>query len=301
MTYSIVARDPASGQMGVAVQTFNLAVGAWVPWAEGGVGAVATQGLAERSYGTEGLQLMAAGRSPSESLTQLVVADPKREFRQVSMVDHRGRVATRTGDRCFPAAGSVVGEGFCTQANMMARDTVWGAMAEAYRSAAGDLADRLLAALQAAEAEGGDLRGRQSAALLVVDGKPTSIPIITLRVDHDPEPLAELRRLLRLQRAYTAEYAVPEIFEAGDEGAALQELQRIGEWAPNEPYLQYLRALHLAARFDRWEESREILSGLMEADLTWQEYLRREAQVDNFGVPGLGARLLETLDIEEDT
>lgn len=281
------------------MQTFNLAVGAWVPWAEGGVGAVATQALAERSYGTEGLALIDAGKSAGEALSELLAADPKREFRQVSIIDQRSEIATHTGERCFPEAGSVVGDGFCAQANMMANDSVWGAMAKAYRNSSGDLADRLLAALLAAEGEGGDLRGRQTAALLVVGPERTSIPLISLRVDHHPEPLAELARLLRLHRAYMAEYAIPERIEAGDEKTAYALTERIGEWAPDEPYLQYLRALHLAGRLDRWQEGREILAELIESGSTWREYLRREASVDNFGLPGLGKRLLDDLNIED--
>lgn len=300
MTYSIVARDPRSGQIGVAVQTFNLAVGTWVPWAEGGVGAVATQALAERSYGIEGLALLRSGSTASEALTNRLALDPKREYRQVSILDHHGEIATHTGARCFPEAGSAQGDGFCAQANMMARDTVWRAMAAAFQSSGGDLADRLLAALDAGQAEGGDLRGMQTAALLVVDRERTRIPLIDLRVDHDPSPLRQLRRLLRLQRAYTAEYAIAEHVEAGELASAYRLVRQIGEWAPDEPYLQYLRALHLAGWLDRWEEAVAILARLTRGSPKWTEYLRREAQVDNFGCAGLGARLLEALGIEED-
>ncbi len=297
MTYSIVARDPETGHMGVAVQTFNLAVGTWVPWAEGGVGAVATQALAERSYGTLGLDLIRGGKTAGEALTALLEVDPKREFRQVSIIDHQGAIATHTGDRCFPEAGSFVGDTFCTQANMMARDTVWEAMADAYETASGDLADRLLAALDAAQAEGGDMRGKQTVAMLVVDRERTPIPLVDLRVDHDPNPLQELRRLLRLHRAYTAEYAIPDYVEAGDTETAYKMLSQIGELAPDEPYLQYLRAMHLAGWLDRWDEALAILQPLIEESPVWGEYLQREAQVDNFGCPDLGTRLLDALDI----
>ena len=167
MTYSIVAQDPDTGQLGVAVQTFNLAVGTWVPWAEAGVGAVATQALAERSYGTLGLDLIRGGKTAGHALRALLAVDSKRDFRQVSIIDYQGHIATYTGNRCFPEAGSHVGETFCTQANMMAHDTVWDAMAGAYQSPDGDFGDRLLAALDAAQAEGGDMRGKQTAALLI--------------------------------------------------------------------------------------------------------------------------------------
>lgn len=297
MTYSIVARDDETGHMGVAVQTFNLATGTWVPWAEGGVGAVATQALAERSYGPLGLGLIRGGKTAGEALAALLAVDPKREFRQVSIIDHAGNIATHTGDCCMSEAGSFVGDSFCTQANMMARNTVWGAMAEAYQSTEGDLADRLLAALDAAQAEGGDVRGKQTAAMLIVSAEQPHIPLVDLRVDHDPEPLLELRRLLRLHRAYMAEYSIADMVEAGEVDAAYELLNKIAGWAPDEPYLQYLRAMHLAGRFDRWEEAMEILDGLIREMPMWGEYLRLEAGCDSFGCPGLGAGLLDALDI----
>jgi uncharacterized Ntn-hydrolase superfamily protein len=297
MTYSIVARDSETGQLGVAVQTFNLATGTWVTWAEGGVGAVATQALAERSYGILGLDLIRGGKTADEALTALLAIDPKGEFRQVSIIDHYGNISTHTGGRCFPEAGSFIGDSFCTQANMMASDTVWDAMAVAYQSADGDLAQRLLVALDAAQGEGGDIRGKQSAALLVVDRERTSIPLVDLRVDHDPHPLAELHRLLRLHRAYTAEYTIVDHAEAGDIETAYQMVRQIGEWAPDEPYLQYLCALHLAGHLDRWEEGVEMLRSLTSTSPVWEEYLRREATVDSFGSPGLGSRLCDALNI----
>ncbi|WP_119070863.1 DUF1028 domain-containing protein [Aggregatilinea lenta] len=296
MTYSIIARDPDTGQMGVAVQTFNFATGTWVPWAEGGVGAVATQALADRRYGFMGLDLMRGGLAAEAALRALLADDDGRDFRQVSMLDRHGGIATHTGARCFPHAGSYQGATFCTQANMMARGTVWGAMAAAFEAARGDLAERILAAMDAAQAEGGDLRGQQTAALLIVDREPVRVPLVDIRVDHHPRPLDELRRMLRLHRAYSAEGAVAEVVAAGDLNAAQTLLDRIGALAPDEPYLQYLRALHLAAWLDAEAEALDILRGLIAARPVWREYLAREAAVDNFGVAGLGARLLAALD-----
>lgn len=296
MTYSIVARDPQSGQMGVAVQTCNLAVGTWVPWAEAGVGAVATQAVAERTYGTLGLDLLRGGKSAAEALAALLAVDERREFRQVAMVSARGEVAVHTGRRCLPEAGAFVGDGFATQANMMARDTVWGAMGDAYRRASGDFPARLLAALGAAQAEGGDIRGRQTAALLVVGPEPEPFPLVDLRVDHHPQPVAELRRLFRLHRAYMAEYRIPGLIAAGDVAGATRLLDRIGEEAPEEAYLQYLRALHLGGRLGRWEEALAILRPLVAEAPLWREYLRRDAAVDHFDCPGAAARLLELLE-----
>lgn len=295
MTYSIVARDPQSGQLGVAVQTCNLAVGTWVPWAEAGIGAVATQAVAERSYGTLGLSLLRGQKSAGEALAALLAVDPRREFRQVALVDAAGEVAVHTGRRCLPATGHVLGDGFATQANMMARDTVWPAMATAYRDAQATFPERLLAALDAAQAEGGDIRGRQTAALLVVGADPNPFPLIDLRVDHHPQPLDELRRLFRLHRAYMAEYQIPDMIAAGDRDGARRLLEQIGEWAPEEGYLQYLRAMHLAGRLDQWDEALAILRPLVQQSPLWIEYLRRDAAVDHFDCPGAAARMLALL------
>jgi uncharacterized Ntn-hydrolase superfamily protein len=249
--------------------------------------------LAERTYGTSGLDLMRGGFTSSEALQALLAIDGKRDFRQVSMVDRQGRIATFTGKRCFPEAGSYVGETFCVQANMMLRSTVWQAMSEAFQKATGDLATRLLVALEAAQAEGGDMRGQQTAALLVVDSEPNPIPLIDLRVDHHPKPLIELRRLLRLHHAYMAEYAIPSLIEAGDHEqvtASIVQLRNSGE-----PYLEYLCALHLAGRLDKLDEAVRILENLISRQPVWLNYLEREAQVDNFGCPGLGTRLMTAL------
>ncbi|MFW6084742.1 MAG: DUF1028 domain-containing protein, partial [Gemmatimonadota bacterium] len=175
-TYSIVARDPDTGQLGVAVQSHWFSVGPIVPFAEAGVGAVATQSFVDPSYGPLGLELMKAGRPAPDALAGLVRADGNPEVRQVAMIDAEGRVAAHTGENAIIAAGHQVGENYSVQANMMERATVWPAMAEAFESTEGDLAARMLAALRAAQAEGGDIRGRQSAALLVVSGEPTGLP-----------------------------------------------------------------------------------------------------------------------------
>ncbi|HEX9082917.1 MAG TPA: DUF1028 domain-containing protein [Holophagaceae bacterium] len=205
-TYSIVARDAATGELGVAVQSHWFSVGASVPWAEAGVGAVATQSFTDPTYGALGLALMRAGKSAPEALKALLAADPDREVRQVAMVDAQGRAAAFTGTKCIQAAGDEVGEGFTVEANLMDRATVWPAMAKAFREAKGDLADRMLAALRAAQTQGGDLRGQQSAALLVVkaraSGQPWRDRLFDLRVEDHPDPLKELSRLVQLQRAY---------------------------------------------------------------------------------------------------
>ncbi len=219
-TYSIVARDPDTGEIGVAVQSHWFSVGQLVPWARAGVGAVATQSMVEPSYGPEGLDLMEAGASAAAALDQLLNKDASPQIRQVGMVDAAGSVATYTGDRCIAEAGGRMGNGYAVQANLMAKGTVPAAMAKAFEKARGPLAERMVAALEAAQAEGGDIRGRQSAALIVVPaeatGKPWEDVLVSLRVEDNPEPVKELKRLLRLQRGYEQMNAGDLAVEHGD-------------------------------------------------------------------------------------
>lgn len=203
-TYSIVARDPQTGQMGVAVQSHAFSVGSVVTWGEAGVGVVATQSLARPDYGPEGLILMRLGLPAPSALETLLRNDERREVRQVAMLDTKGNVAAHTGSLCIKPAGHLVGDNFSVQANLMRNDTIWGAMDRAYRAATGDLGERLLTALDAAEAAGGDVRGMQSAAILVVVGERGAQPwhgrLLELRVEDHPRPLEELRRLMQFKR-----------------------------------------------------------------------------------------------------
>jgi uncharacterized Ntn-hydrolase superfamily protein len=205
-TYSIVARDPATGQLGVAVQSHYFSVGSVVPWVEPGVGAVAMQSYLHLAYGPEALALMRAGKTAPEALAELIARDPDQDLRQVAVVDASGAVAAHTGSRCIEAAGHMVGDGYSTQANLMLNSSIWPAMARAYEAASGDLADRLMTALEAAGEAGGDLRGQQSAALVIVSGEhpqaPGSGKLFDLRVEDHTAPLVELRRLISLARAY---------------------------------------------------------------------------------------------------
>jgi uncharacterized Ntn-hydrolase superfamily protein len=205
MTYSIVARDPETGALGVGVQSHYFAAGAVVPWAEAGVGAVATQSVADPGYGPRGLALMRDGISASDALARLVADDELEMLRQVAMVDAEGRTGVHTGAGCVQAAGHTGAGPVSAQGNMLLRDGTWDAMLAAFSSSGGDLAERILSALDAAEANGGDVRGRQSAAILVVDGERSEVPWdhvqINLRVDDHPQPLTELRRLVEFSRA----------------------------------------------------------------------------------------------------
>lgn len=220
------------------MQSHWFSVGAIVPWAEAGVGAVATQSFVEPAYGPLGLELMRMGRSAGEALEALVSTDVDEAVRQVAMVDATGRVAAHTGGKAIDAAGHQVGDQYSVQANLMEHPTVWPAMARAYEAAEGDLADRLLAALEAAQAEGGDIRGRQSAAILVVRAEGTGKPWIDrkfdLRVEDHPDPVAELGRLVRLQRAYLNLNEGDEWVTKGEVDKAMEAYSRAMEIVPDE-------------------------------------------------------------------
>jgi uncharacterized Ntn-hydrolase superfamily protein len=267
MTYSIVARDPETGELGVAVQSRAFNTGAVVPWGEPGVGVVATQSYSEPSYGPLGLELLRAGKSPEETLAELVAADDAPAYRQVAILDAEGRVAVHVGEACMPAAGFAAGEGFSAQANMVDSERVWGSMAEVFEGSEGPLADRLLAALDAAEAAGGDWRGRQAGGILVVgaEGKPWEREV-DLRVDDHPDPLGELRRLLRLRHAYRAMREPPGPGE--EELEALSELDR--RWA----------RIFAATATGRIEEAREELQPLLDEEPRWTEFVRSLADRD---------------------
>jgi uncharacterized Ntn-hydrolase superfamily protein len=219
-TYSIVARDPDTGEIGAAVQSHWFSVGPLVIWAEAGVGAVATQSMVEPAYGPRGLELMKMGVDAMSAIEGLLNDDPHPDIRQVGMVDYRGNAVAHTGERCIAEAGHRVGRGYAVQANLMERSTVPEAMARAFEEAAGPLAERLLAALYAAEDEGGDIRGRQSAAVVVVSGDPTGNEwedrLVDLRVEDHPDPVNELRRLLNIHRGYEQMNAGDVAMEIGD-------------------------------------------------------------------------------------
>ena len=246
-TYSIVARDPETGELGAAVQSHWFSVGPLCIWARAGIGAVATQSVVEPAYGPNALEKLADGIGAQQALGELLAADPLQNVRQVAVLDARGGLSVHTGAACIDHAGHVTGATFSCQANMMARDTVPAAMAAAFEAAEGVLADRLLAALDAAEAEGGDVRGRQSAAMLVVpaDGEPWR-SAVDLRVEDAPVPLAELRRLLTLQRAYDLAGAADELMAAGRVEDAGALYRRAAALAPESDELLFWSGLALA-------------------------------------------------------
>jgi uncharacterized Ntn-hydrolase superfamily protein len=243
-TYSIVAYDPATGEHGAAVHSHWFSVGSLCIWARPGVGAVATQSVVEPAHGPHGLDRLAAGAAAADALDALLGADALAAVRQVAIVDAEGRVAVHTGADCIPCAGHVTGEHVSAQANMMARETVPTAMVAGFEAADGDLADRLIAALEAAEEEGGDVRGRQSAALLVVPPEGESWQgRFDLRVEDDPDPVLELRRLSRLARAYELAGQADELMASDRAGEAGPLYERAAALAPESHELLFWAGL----------------------------------------------------------
>ena len=277
-TFSIVARDPNTGELGVAVQSHWFSVGSVVPWAEAGVGAVATQSFVDPSYGILGLALMRSGRSAPDTLKGLLAADEGREVRQVAMIDAQGRVDAWTGKNDIQAAGHHVGKDYSVQANLMLNDKVWPAMAAAFEATKGDLAERMLAALDAAQAAGGDIRGRQSAALIVVTGKPTGQAwkdrVFDLRVDDSAEPLKELRRLVTLQRAYNHMNAGDLAVEKKDNEGALREYGAAEKLVPDNAEMIYWHAVALV-NMGRVDESLPLFKRVFAMDRNWIELTPR--------------------------
>ncbi len=277
-TYSIVAHDAKTGQLGVAVQSHWFNVGALCPWVEAGVGAIATQSMVKVSYGPQGLDLLRSGKSAQEALAIMLAQDAEKETRQVAIVDASGGVAVHTGKRCIAEAGHVAGDGFSVQANMMKNNTVWAAMANAFRQSGGDLAERMLAALQAAQAEGGDIRGKQSAAMLVAEGPHTDAPyehmLINLRVDDHEEPLVELERLLHIDRAYNFMNAGDELLAKGDLAGAMQQYTQGAALAPHIDELPFWQAATLVEN-GNLAEALPIFRTVFKGNPDWAVVLQR--------------------------
>ena len=284
-TYSIVARDSATGELGVAVQSHYFSVGSVVPWAEAGVGAVATQSLVLVDYGPLGLALMKQGMTAKQALDSLLAADPHREGRQVAMVDAHGNVAAYTGPACIPDAGDVQGDQFSCQANLMSNPGIWPAMKAAFEKAQGDLAERLVQALEAGEKAGGDIRGRQSAAIVVVkgeaSGKPWNDYLVNLRVEDHPKPLEELRRLLRLRRAYNFEDQGDAFTAEKKSAEAAQAYAAAMKLAPDLVELQFWAAVTLYTNGQE-PEARKLFREVFARESRWVDLVPRLARVGLF-------------------
>jgi uncharacterized Ntn-hydrolase superfamily protein len=277
-TFSIVARDPQTGEMGVAVQSHYFVVGPTVAWGEAGVGVVATQSLVDVSYGPLGLQLMKEGKTAQDALQALLSVDKGRDGRQVAMIDINGNVAVHTGAKSIAAAGHQSGENYSAQANLMANAQIWPAMAKAFESTKGELADRLLAALDAAQAAGGDIRGQQSAAMLIVAGKKTGNFFtdrpVDLRVDDSPHPLQELRRLLNIHKAYAHLSKADEFLEKKDLGAAQKEYDAAIQLYPDNDELPFWYALGVYKAGDQ-KSALDLFRKVFAKDRHWFELIDR--------------------------
>ena len=277
-TFSIVAKDSKTGLLGVAVQSHWFSDGSVVTWAEAGVGAVATQSMVEVSYGPLGLQLLRAGKTPQQALASLLASDEGRALRQVAMVDVSGQVAVHTGERCIAAAGHQAGSGYSVQANMMANDHIWPAMADAYEKAEGELAERMLAAMEAGQAAGGDIRGQQSAAILIVSDKSTGRPWadqrMELRVEDHPEPVKELRRLVQVHRAYELMNLGDERLASGQTEEALGAYKAAARLAPDMDELPFWEAVTMAD-IGRVEESLPLFRHVFALNPDWAVLVQR--------------------------
>ena len=272
-TYSIVAVDTVTGEIGAAVQSHWFSVGSIVIWAEAGVGAVATQSFVNPSFGPRGLSLLKSGMTSQQAVNSLLETDDGRDVRQLAIIDARGNAATHTGKGCIPDAGHITRKNYSIQANMMLNNRVWPAMEKAFHNATGPLAERMMAALEAAQAEGGDIRGQQSAALLVVrkesTGKIWEDRLVDLRVDDHPEPLKELRRLLKVHRAYEHMNAGDLALEKGDVDGALREYGAAEAMFPENLEMQYWHAVSLA-NIDRLDEALPVFKRVFAKDPNWK-------------------------------
>ncbi len=282
-TFSIVARDPITGEMAVGVQSHWFSVGTAVPWGQAGVGVVATQSFVNKAYGVKGLELMKQGKTASEALQILTEGDQAREVRQVAMIDTNSIVAAHTGNQCIDFANHIVGKNYSVQSNMMLNNTVCAAMAKAYDKSEGlPLAERVLAALNAAQKAGGDIRGKQSAALLVVAGRATDKPwddrLIDLRVDDHAQPLTELERLLKLFRAYEHMNKGDIAVELNDMPLAMEEYGEAMKMFPSNLEMQYWAAITLANNGET-KKAATMLQKIYIADPNWRELTKRLPKV----------------------
>jgi uncharacterized Ntn-hydrolase superfamily protein len=277
-TYSIVARDPVTGDLGVAVQSHWFSVGTIVSWGEAGVGVIATQSMVNASFGPRGLALLKEGKSPQEVVDILLSSDEGRALRQLAVLDMQGRVASYTGEHCIAEAGNLTGDGYSVQANMMLNATVWPAMAKAFESSSGPLAERLLTALKAAEQCGGDIRGRQSVALLVVRGKSTGNVwedrLVDIQIADHPYPLVELERILKMQRAYEHMNQGDLAMEQGSRVLAMQEYGAAEQMFPENLEMKFWHAVSLA-NAGEVEEALSIFQVVFRKDEQWRELTKR--------------------------
>lgn len=294
-TFSIVARDSATGDMAVGVQSHWFSVGSEVPWGEAGVGVVATQSFIDKSYGPKALALLKMGYTARQALDSLLKADAGREVRQVGIIDSKGNVAGHTGKNCIQYASDIQGDNFSVQSNMMLNNTVCASMAAAFKASYGKpLAERVLAALDAAQTAGGDIRGMQAAALIVVPGKPNNQPwndkSVDVRVDDNPQPLKELRRLYNLYIAYQHMNKGDLATETNDMATAMNEYRAAMKMFPANVEMQYWTAITLANN-NRVAEALPMLKKIFASDKNWKELTKR--------LPAVGLLTLKDSDLKK--
>lgn len=277
-TFSIVARDPLTGEMGVAVQSHWFSVGSIVAWGEAGVGVVATQSFVNPSFGQRGLELLKTGKTAQEVVDELIASDEGRDVRQLAIVDSKGNSAGYTGAKCISEAGHIVGENYSVQANMMLNNSVWGEMSKAFEKTKGPLAERLIASLEAAQKEGGDIRGKQSACLLVVKGEATGNlwedRLIDLRVEDNPEPIDEIKRLLKVYRAYEHMNKGDLAVEKNDMKLAMEEYNAAMKMFPENLEMKYWTAVTLA-NTGEVKKALPMFKEIFAADKNWKELTKR--------------------------
>lgn len=283
-TFSIVARDPATGEMGVAVQSHWFSVGTSVSWAEAGVGAVATQSFTNKSFGIRGLNLLRSGLTAQQTLDSLLINDEGRQVRQVAIIDSKGNVATHTGKGCIDYASHIKGDNFSVQSNMMLTNKVPSAMADAFEKSKGKpLAERMILALEAGQKAGGDIRGKQSAAIIVVpaksEGRPWDERTVDLRVDDSPEPIKELHRLYNVQVAYQHMNNGDLAVEKNDMTTAMNEYNAAMKMFPQNLEMQYWTAVTLANN-KQVDKAILILKKVFDKDSNWKELTRRLPKVN---------------------
>ena len=277
-TYSIVARDSVTGDMGVAVQSHWFSVGSIVSWGKAGVGVVATQSLVNPDYGPKGLVLMEQGLTPRQALDALTKNDKGEMYRQVAFLNSNGEVASHTGSLCIDEAGHKQGSNFSVQANMMLKNTVWDAMAKAFETSSGSLAERMLASLKAAENEKGDIRGKQSAAILIVKGKSTGSPwqdtVMDMRIEDHENPIQELERLIKVHTAYEFMNKGDLAMEEGNSTKAESLYKRAQNLFPENLEMQYWYAINLLNNKE-FESAKPILKSIFEKDDNWRTLTSR--------------------------
>jgi len=281
-TYSIVARDPITGEMGVAVQSHWFSVGSIVGWSEAGIGVVATQSFVNPSFGIRGLELLKAGKSPQEAVDELIASDEGRDVRQLAILDSKGRTAAYTGKNCIPDAGDLNKDNYSVQANLMLSDKVWSAMSGAFEESKGPLPERMIAALEAAQEVGGDIRGKQSASILIVKGESTGKVwedrTIDLRVEDHVEPIKELRRLLEVYRAYEHMNKGDLAVEKNDMELAMKEYSAAEEMFPDNLEMKFWHAVTLANN-RKLDKALPMFKDVFSKDPNWKTLIVRLPKV----------------------